>query len=124
MHNIRLLRKGDRSAPAVAEGSAEDIAQLLVMWGTADHYEVHDGVKYKDAREFVVRLGGPAKPATEGLSPEQKMYHEDLHDPLIHARNEMVRQWIARALRLVNEPHYDPDLLAGNTAHEVIRLFY
>jgi hypothetical protein len=123
--DVYLLRKGDRYSAPVAQGPVEDIAKLLTLWGTADQYEIYDGAsKYEDAREFIVRILGPVKLATEGMSAEQKIYHEDLHDPIIHARNEMVVQWIARAIRLSNEENYLPDLLAKNTAHEIIRLFY
>lgn len=122
---VYVLRKDQRDSSPVAEGHPEEIAKLLAIWGTADLYEIYDGVsKYEDAREFVVKMGGTVRPSDGSMTPEEKMRHEDLMDPFVHARNEMVHQWIARALRLVNEPNYVPELLAKNTAHEVIRLFY
>lgn len=128
--NVRLFEKGRRDKP-VAEGEATGIAKLLIMYGTADHYEVHDGENYVDAREFMVKLGGPVRPAdgtttpADGtMTPEERMRVEDLFDPVIHARNVTIEQWIARAIRLSHEPHYLPDLLAKSTAQEIIRLFY
>jgi len=94
------------------------------MWGTADLYEVYDGVKYENAREFVVRMGGSVRPSDGSMTPEEKMRHEDLMDPIVHARNETVRQWVSRAIRLARDPDYDPEYLAKNTAYEIIRLFY
>lgn len=55
---------------------------------------------------------------------DRRLRMEDMTDPLIHARNEMVRQWVARAMRLSKDPDYDPEFLAGNTAYQIIRLFY
>lgn len=120
---IKLFLKGRRDSP-VAEGEATDVVQLLARWGTANLYEVHDGEKYEDARVFVVNMGGPVRPADGSMEPEEKMRHEDLFDPLVHARNELVIQWVARAIRLSHQPDYVPELLAKNTAHEIIRLFY
>ena len=121
---VRVFRRGQRNSPPVAEGDDKDIVQLLVMWGTADLYEVYDGVKYENAREFVVRMGGSVRPSDGSMTPEEKMRHEDLMDPIVHARNETVRQWVSRAIRLARDPDYDPEYLAKNTAYEIIRLFY
>lgn len=58
------------------------------------------------------------------LPPDKKMHRENLIDPKIHARNETVRQWVSRAIRLGKDPDYDPEFLANNTSHNIIRLFY
>ena len=58
------------------------------------------------------------------LPPEKRMQREDLFDAKIHARNHMVFQYVGRALRVANEPHYDFELVAKNTAHDIIQLFY
>jgi hypothetical protein len=123
--NVKVFRKNEtqRHFP-LAEGEAVDIAKLLVMWGTVNLYDVYDGKKSIDAREFVTALVGSVRPADGSMTPEEKMRHEDLFDPYIHARNVTVEQWIARAIRLSHEPNYVPDLLAKNTAYEIIRLFY
>jgi hypothetical protein len=63
---IHLLLKGNRGAPAVAEGNAEQIAELLTRWATEDLYEVWDGVEYTDAREFVTGLKGSTAPEDKG----------------------------------------------------------
>jgi hypothetical protein len=123
--NVKVFRKNEtqRHFP-LAEGEAVDIAKLLVMWGTVNLYDVYDGKKSIDAREFVTALVGSVLPAESSETPEEKMRREDSFDPYIHARNVTVEQWIARAIRLSNEPNYVPYLLAKNTAYEIIRLFY
>jgi hypothetical protein len=119
---VKVYSKGQRDS-LVADGEAADVVMVLTMWGTADLYEIYDGEKYEDAREFIVRMGGSVRAADGSMTPEERMYHEDLMDPIVHARNEMVVQWVARAIRLSHKPNYVPDLLAKNTAHEIIRLF-
>lgn len=126
---ISVYAKGDREASPVVEGEPSAIVAMLRRWGSVDRYEVYYSTseEYEDARTFMVRHGhASAKTAItpEPVSPEQKMRDEDLSDPYIHARNEMVIQYVKRALRLVNEPNYDSELLAKNTAHQIIRLFY
>ena len=112
---IYVVRKDDRSGSmgAIAQGTEEEVRKMLRTWKDLNRYEVFDGAGYESAFEFA-----------RDQTPEEKMWYEDLHNPLIHARNEMVYQHIRRALRLVNEPNYDPELLAKNTAQEIIRLFY
>lgn len=122
--NVRLYTKGNRESP-VAEGEASAIVQLLAMYGTADLYEVYDGSEYKDARVFAVELGGPVRPSDSFKTPEERMYFEDLHDPIVHARNHMIELIIRRTIENSHrQPHYDPELMAKNASHDVIRLFY
>lgn len=122
---VKLFRKDEaqRHFPA-AEGEASDIVQLLAFWGTVDLYVVYDGEKYVDARVFAVELGGSVRPAESSETPDEKMRREDLMDPIIHARNHTIEQIIRRSIESSHWPHYDPELLARNAAHDVIRLFY
>jgi len=115
----------ERKRPPVFEG---DRVETLVWLkdratdnGTLQVYD-KDLREYFDTAVWLKQHGIVAAPTT--MSPDERMLYEELHDPFVHARNHMVHQYIARALRVVNEPHYDAELLAKNTAHDVIRLFY
>lgn len=121
---VQVFIKGQRDSSPVLEGDPVDVSATLIINGTADLYEVYDGSQYTDAREFVVSMGGSLRPLGDPLSAQEKMRYEDLTDPVIHARNELVVRWIAMAIRLSQQPNYQPDLVAKNTAHEIIRLFY
>jgi hypothetical protein len=113
---VHLILKED--GHEVLEEYEDDVFRWLTEVGqNISRFEVRNGNTRMPAPEFVSKK-------LDLLGPAEKMHYEELHDPLVHARNEMVRQWIARALRLVNEPHYVPELLAKNTAEEIIRLFY
>jgi hypothetical protein len=120
-----LLLKGNRGAPAVAEGNAEQIVQLLTMWATEDLYEVWDGVEYEDAREFVAKMRSSVRPAGDSMTPDEKMRHENLFDSVIRGRNHTIELIIKRVIENSHrQPHYDSETMAKNAAHDIIRLFY
>jgi hypothetical protein len=115
---VRLVLKDSSDDHQVLEGDEDSVFRWLTEIGqNISRFDVVFEEERMSAPEFVTKK-------LDLLGPAGKMHYEELHDPLVHARNEMVRQWIARALRLVNEPHYVPELLAKNTAEEIIRLFY
>lgn len=120
MDQFFITRKGDRMAPAEYEGDLHDALEWLRAYKLKiSVFEIchKDTGQYMDADAFVALN-------TPGETPEEKMLREDMTDPHIHARNEIIYQHILRAMRLVNEPHYVPELLAKNTTHEIVRLFY
>lgn len=120
----------ERSRPAVFQGDRKEVIEWLneraIDNGTLQVYD-KDQRKYFDTLIWLQMHGAlqPAHPAsTEGMSTDTKMQYEALHDPFVQARNEMIRQWIKRAIRLSGETDRDPQFLVNQTAHEIIRLFY
>lgn len=128
--HVFVVPKGRHDSSPVVEGEELDVAKLVLLWGpeALDKYDIIYAGKaplYEDARTFTERVVGPTLAAsTEDIPADVKMAYEHNHNQFVHARNEMIRQWIARAIRLGKDPNYDPHFLAQNTAHEIIRLFY
>lgn len=110
----------NRSRPPVFEGGKEETLAWLndraIENGTLQVYD-------KDLREYFDVPVWLQKHEVV-MTPEQRMNHENLTDPLVHARNEMVRQHVRRAIRLANESNYDSAYLEETIAYEIIRLFY
>lgn len=132
MEDFKVTYKNNREQQAVFEGPILKVLEwLLNNAAMAWDLEVWNGAtkSYVDAEDFVRAHAIP----NQSRSPEigafvgdsdRQMSFEHMTDSLVRARNEMVRQYVARAMRLVNEPGYDSEILAMNTAHNIIRLFY
>lgn len=137
MEQFFVVYKRNRLMPAEFEGDTHDILE----WLRAHRPEVWDlevcnktTGAYVDAGAFImlhskIVVPNPSPGEEPTLAPmmgtiEEKMLRDDLMDPHAHERNVMVYQLIRQAMRLVNEPHYDAELLAKNTAHGIVRLFY
>jgi hypothetical protein len=136
MDNYFVVHKYRRTDPAVFQGDRTETLWWLLDRKDLGVLEVCNQTTgaYVSAAAFIVTHTTIVEPkgTTDRYarvepaldSPESKMMHESMTDPHVHARNTLVLQLVMRAMRLVNEPNYDPELLAKNTTHEIIRLFY
>ena len=118
--DFAVIKRHDSKISAPFEGSKGEVLLWLQNQHWSGLYEVYNRADktYSNARDFILKC------QAETMSPEQKLRHEDLNDPVVRARNEMVRQLIERALRSANESDCDLEFLVGSTTYEIIRLFY
>lgn len=122
---IAFYKNDSEQSPLNSGDRVEICSWLLCRSDRWDMYVLNKDTNSRQDAEDFIRNNEPAKPATtEGMPPEARMTYENLHDPFIHARNEMVIQHVKRAIRLSSDQDLDPEFLAKNTAHEIIRLFY
>jgi len=118
--DFAVINRGEDEVSSPFEGSEDEVLTWLRKHSWVGSYEVYSRVDktYTNASDFLL------KRETKTMTSEEKMRHEDLMDPVVHARNEMVRQWVARAIRQSKEPNCIPEFLVNDTAYEIIRLFY
>lgn len=110
------------------EGDYSRTARWLLRYPAIDDLQIYDKLsnRWIEAEQFASLFFTPAKPAnpTEGMTPDEKLHYEDLHDPLIHARNHMILQYIRRCMIATVSTREMDEELAAITTREIIRLFY